>query len=79
MILDEERRFFEQNKPELLLKYRNQYIKGSELIGAYPSAEAAYADGLQRFGIESFLVRQVLDEEILTVAPILSITRHAGL
>lgn len=75
MILDEERRYYESQKSELLAACKNQYvlIKGSSLIGTFGDAESAYAEGLGRFGLQPFLVRQVLEEEPLGVAPILSL------
>ncbi|MDE3095307.1 MAG: hypothetical protein KGK07_04805 [Chloroflexota bacterium] len=76
MVLEEERTYFETHKSELLARYRNQYvlIKGSNLIGAYPSAEAAYVAGLEKLGVQPFLVRQVLDHEPVGVVPMLSVT-----
>ncbi len=75
MVLDEERRYYESRKAELLRTYKNQYvlIKGSALAGVFGDAESAYAEGLARFGLQPFLVRQVLEEEPLGVAPILSL------
>ena len=63
MILDEERTHFESHKAELLAMARNQFvlIKGSELAGVFQDAETAYAEGLRRFGLDGFLVRQVLE------------------
>src|SRR3990172_115536 len=80
MILDEERGYFEAHKAEFLAGHRGQYvlIKRSELLGIFPDAASAYADGLKRFGLQPFLVRQILEEEPLRVAPILSLTVDAS-
>lgn len=82
MILDDERQYFESQRGDLLARCRNQFvlIKGSKLIGVYPDAQSAYADGLQHFGLAPFLVRQVLEEEPIAVAPALSVVPlHARL
>ena len=82
MILDEERQYFESQRGDLLSRCRNQFvlIKGSKLIGVYPDAQTAYAEGLQRLGLAPFLVRQVLEDEPIAVAPALSVVPlHAGL
>lgn len=82
MVLEKEREFFEKKKPELLKQYRNLFvlIKGDQLIGAFPNAESAYQEGLNSFGLEPFLVKQVLENEPIGVIPILSVvTKGAGL
>ena len=82
MVLDEERTYFETHRSELLVRYRDQYvlIKGSNLIGVYSSAEAAYVAGLEKLGVQPFLVRQVLDHEPVGVVPMMSMTpSNAGL
>ncbi len=77
--LDRELEVFEAQKPDLLKSYPGLFVlvKGYDLLGPYPSAEAAYEDGLQRFGLEPFLVKQVLEEEPVGYVPMFSLVpRH---
>ena len=65
MALDKELELFAKMKPELLKNHEGKFalIRGEEFIGAYDSAENAYAEGVKRFGCESFLVKKVTQEE----------------
>ena len=65
MVLDQERQYFESHKADFLERYKNRYvlIKGSELIDVFPDDETAYTAGLDRFGLQEFLVKQVLEKE----------------
>ena len=69
---------YEKNKRKFLGRHRGLYvlIKGDEVLGPYPTAETAYDDGLQRFGLEPFLVKQVLDEDPVAYVPMFSIGPH---
>ena len=75
MLLEKERGYFESHRDDLLKTHEDAFVlvKGEELIGVYRDAETAYADGLARFGIEPFLVRQVLRDEPVVFVPMLSI------
>jgi hypothetical protein len=74
---------FEKHKKEFLEKFPGLFvlIKNNEIIGPLPSAEAAYAEGLQKFGLSPFLVKQVLEDEPVGFAPALIATArpNAGL
>lgn len=76
MALEIEREHYEKIRGELLQRHRNFFvlIKGRELIGVFPDAETAYREGINRFGLESFLVKQVLESEPTAVAPAFSVT-----
>jgi hypothetical protein len=77
MDLERERQYFEGHRSELVDKYNNLFvlIKGDQLISAFPTAEAAYEAGIEKFEMEPFLVKQVLPEEpissvhIVTTSP----------
>lgn len=73
--LMKELRVFTENKQKLLKRCPGLYIliKGDEILGPYPNAEAAYGDGLERFGLEPFLVKQVLEEEPVGYVPMFSL------
>ncbi len=74
-VLEEELAYYNQHRAELLSKYEWKFllIKGSELIGSFENAEAAYQAGLQRFGNTPFLIKQVLREEQVHQIPALSL------
>ena len=61
-VLDEELRFYEEHRRELLAAKPGLFalIKGGELIGAFPTLRAAYDQGIQRLGNVPMLIRQIL-------------------
>ena len=63
--LDRELRLFEQHKADYLECFPDQFvlIKGEQMRGPFPTAEAAYEAGLREYGLVPFLVRQVLKED----------------
>lgn len=79
MLLTKELEVFNRNKDKLLERCPGLYvlIKGDEILGVYPSAEAAYDDGLERFGLKPFLVKQVLAEEPVGYVPMFSVMPRA--
>ena len=72
--LQEEIKYFEENRNDLVSRYRNLFvlIKGHELVGAYPDAASAFKVGVQRYKMEPFLVKQVLENEPVSVVPMFS-------
>jgi hypothetical protein len=63
--LQKEREFFKANQAEWLKAYPGKFVlvKEDKLLGVFDNAENAVADGLRRFGSESFLVRGVGEQE----------------
>ena len=63
--LDRELRVLEQHKAEYLKCFPGLFvlIKGDEMRGPFPTAEAAYEVGLREHGLVPFLVRQVLEKD----------------
>ena len=66
-ILKAEIEYFEELRPRLLETNKGQYalIKGREFVGGFTKPEEAYEEGINRFGITPFLIKQIL--HILTV------------
>ncbi len=64
-MLDQELRFYQENKAMLLSQYNGKFIviKGQELIGSFDTINDALAEGARRFGLESFLVRRVQERQ----------------
>lgn len=65
MALEKELALFAKMKPDLLKNHDGKFvlIRSEEFIGAYDSAENAYAEGVKRFGREPFLVKKVTEQE----------------
>jgi hypothetical protein len=65
MALEKELALFAKLKPELLKNHAGKFvlIREEEFIGAYDSAENAYAEGVKRFGREPFLVKKVTEQD----------------
>jgi len=65
MPLETELALFEKLKPELLKNHEGKFalIHGSDFIGAFDTAENAYADGVKRWGRDSFLVKKIAAKE----------------
>jgi len=64
--LAEELSFYEDHKGEWLSSYAGQFalIGGKAAAGFFPSYEAAFEAGLQRFGLgREFLIKQVVEHE----------------
>ena len=69
-MLDKERDFYSANVEEWLKAHPGKFavVKDEGLVGFFDSLDDALAAGASRFGLSSFLVRQVgLAEETVTV------------
>lgn len=81
-VLEAERQFFEANRNDLVQRHEGQYVLvlDDSLVGVFPTAEDAYAEGLARFGIRAFLVKKILRNEPVAFVPVLSVSpAHGGL
>ena len=60
-MLEKERKFFDKNKAKLVAEHVGKFVlvKDSILIGVFNTIEEAISEGARRFGLQSFLVRQV--------------------
>ena len=67
--------YFEKNKQEYLKLYKGQFvlIKGTTFAGAFTTDAEAYRAGLEKFGNEPFLIKQVLDEDETISYPALTV------
>ena len=55
-------------------------IKNEELVGSFDSDEQAYKAGIEKFGNQPFLIKQVLEQEpALTVSALYVGMMHANL
>jgi len=63
--LDQEIRFYNDNLADWLTRFKDRFVlvKGDELIGVYNTSSEALAEGARRFGLQSFLVRQVQEQQ----------------
>ena len=74
-MLDVERSFYERHLSKYLDQYAGRYviIKREELIGVYDRIEDALTDASRLFGLDSYLVRQVLPVQEEVSVPALSL------
>ncbi len=72
--LKEELALFAEKRAELLQRCPGQFalIKGRELIGTYPTQEAAYEEGFRRFLQAPFLVKRIVAQEESEQVPLLA-------
>jgi hypothetical protein len=63
MTIEQEQEAFNAKLPELIKTHKDEFVlfKDGNVIDFYDSINAAYSDGLRRFGTETFLVDQVTD------------------
>ncbi len=61
MALEPEFEYYKDHQDELVEKYRGQFvvIKDGEVLGAYPSYEAAYAETSKTHELGTFLIQEV--------------------
>ncbi len=69
--------YFNAQRPLLLQHHAGKFvlIKGEELIGSFDMAETAFNEGARRFGLDGFLMKQVVPVEPPATSPAL----YAGL
>ena len=74
---NEELEAYERSKENLLSLCEGKFavFKGSQFIGVYDNAAAAYNAGVERFGNVPFLIKPVLRQERIEYLPAL----HLGL
>lgn len=65
MALEDDLALYFEIRSDLVQRALNQFvlIHNQELIGVYPTFDAALADASARFDPGSFLIKQVLDPE----------------
>lgn len=65
MPLEKELALFDKMKTELLKNHEGKFVlmHGDEFLGAYDTAENAYAEGVKRYGRDPFLVKKVSQQE----------------
>jgi len=75
MALEKELEYFNKIRGDLLKKDENKFalVKGEELLNTYTTWEEAYSAGVEKFGKEPFLIKQVLKEEPKENIPALSL------
>lgn len=73
--LQTELEYFQRHRQEYLKLYKNQFvlIKGEEFAGAFTTEAEAYKAGLDRFGNEPLLIKQVLDNDETVSYPALTV------
>ena len=74
-LLETETSFYADKKEEYLRDYKNRFllIKGKELFGDFSTQKEALEVGIENFGIVSFLIKHVVEEETRFTAPALTL------
>jgi hypothetical protein len=75
-ILDQERKFYDELRPELEVKAKGQWalIRNSELVGTYPSFESAAKEAVRRFGRGPYLIREIGAPDVILPASVVYAT-----
>jgi len=73
MVLETELRYFEKNRDKFLADHKDKFvlIKGECCHGVYDDDKSAYEAGVDLFGTEPFLIKQVLPEDFIDQIPAL--------
>ena len=75
MVLDEELAYFNKQRNEWLHYYKGQIalVKGEELLGTFTTISEAFDAGVQRFGTQPFLIKEIQEEDQVIQYPALSV------
>ena len=73
MVLEKELQVFETRKTDWLKHHEGKYalVRDEEVVGFFDTAEAAYIEGVGKWGNMPFLVKQILEEEVVEQSPAL--------
>ena len=73
MALETEIAFFEAQRAAFLKEHQGKYalIKGEECFGFFDDDTGAFQAGVEQFGAEPFLIKQVLDKDQTDFSPAL--------
>ncbi len=68
---------YEANKARLLSESEGKFvaIRGSEILGRYPSYASAFEAGQATYGREPFLIKQILPDEPVSYSPPISVSQ----
>ena len=79
MCLEKEQKFYEQQKEDFLKNHEGQFvlIKGQKSYGFFTTEKEAFDKGIEIFGVEEMLIKQILKEEPKTFIPAFSVTPYA--
>ena len=74
-LLVEETEFYDHHKEQFIHEHpsRHLLIKGSELIGSYPTVDQAVGEGVRRYGTGPFLVRLAGEDTPVASVPALTL------
>lgn len=69
--LETELRFFDEQREALLREHEGKFalIKGEKLHGAFDTQDNAYEHGVDLFGADEFLIKQILAKDPIEDLP----------
>jgi len=75
MPLEQELRYFESRRAELLTQHKGQIalVKGEELIGTYSTTREAFTQGVRLFGNQPFLLKAIEERDQIASIPALAV------
>jgi hypothetical protein len=79
MEMEQESTLFESKLEEWRKLYTGSFvlIKGDQLVGVFPTLSEAFSEGLNRFGLENFFVKQITPRNNVNVS-LLGRSLHAS-
>jgi len=71
MALETEIKYFEAHRAEWLKHHAGKFalVRGEDLVGVYDTSDAAYEEGVERWGNVAFLVKQILSVDPIEQMP----------
>ena len=75
MALETEQAYFERHRDEWLRHHADKFvvIKEEECAGFFDTFDAAYAAGIDKWGVVTFLIKEVLAEDRIEFIPALTL------
>jgi hypothetical protein len=69
-LLNREAEVFEQHLDAWRQAHLGEFvlIKGSDVVGFFPSLDQAFAAGTKRYGLEPFFVKQIVPRDVVNVS-----------
>jgi hypothetical protein len=73
--LEKELEAFEREKPRLLKEHRGKFalFKGDEFVDSFSTFELAYHEGIKRFGLEPFMIKEIRETDPVVRFPALAL------
>ena len=73
MVLQQEVDYFEGRRAELVEHHEGKFalIHGEEFAGSFDTADNAYSEGIRRWGVTPFLIKEIQEHDEIMAIPAL--------